>query len=81
MGAKEKLHSQYRRILHFIRLAHVAKEMPHGTLWAVGIMEDGPFARVVLPQPNGGYTGGYSEAYAECPAEALRIALAKGTPA
>lgn len=77
MTSKEKLFAQYRRILHFIQLAHVAKEMPEGTLWAVGIMEDGPFARLVLPQPNGGYTGGYVEAYADTPAEAVKAALDK----
>lgn len=35
-----------------------------GTLWAVGSMEDGPFARLCWPQPDGGFTGGYFEAEA-----------------
>lgn len=36
--------------------------MPTHTLWASGLMEDGPFCRVIAPMPNGGYVGGYSEA-------------------
>lgn len=31
------------------------------TLWAVGDMEEGPFARLCWPQPDGGYSGGYVE--------------------
>lgn len=33
-------------------------------LWAHGSMEDGPFARLCWPQPNGGFVGGYVEANA-----------------
>ena len=65
----------YQRALDLWRLLQALLEIPRHTLWCVGNMEEGPFARLVLPQPNGGYTGGYSEAYADTPAEAVRIAL------
>ena len=32
--------------------------------WAVGSMEEGPFARLCWPMPNGSYVGGYVEASA-----------------
>lgn len=34
-------------------------------LWAHGRMEEGPFARLCWPMPNGGYVGGYFEAKAK----------------
>ena len=40
-------------------------------LWVVGSMEDGPFARLVWPQKDGGFSGGYIEAAAATPALAL----------
>jgi hypothetical protein len=33
-------------------------------LWAHGSMEDGPFARLCWPMPDGGFVGGYHEAFA-----------------
>jgi len=33
--------------------------LPKKTLWTAGHMEDGPFARIVVPQSDGGYVGGY----------------------
>lgn len=45
-----------------------------GTLWAVGSMEEGPFARLCWPQPDGGYVGGYHEASAATAPLALCIA-------
>lgn len=33
-------------------------------LWAHGSMEEGPFARLCWPMPNGGFVGGYVEASA-----------------
>ncbi len=33
-------------------------------LWAHGSMEDGPFARLCWPQPDGSFVGGYVEAFA-----------------
>jgi hypothetical protein len=33
-------------------------------LWAIGDMEEGPFARLCWPQPNGGFDGGYVEVMA-----------------
>jgi hypothetical protein len=59
-------------------LAVALCEMPAGTLWCVGSMEDGPFARLCWPMPDGGYTGGYVEAEANTPAAALYAALDKG---
>lgn len=35
--------------------------MARGTLWAVGSMEDGPFARLCHPMPDGTFVGGYVE--------------------
>ncbi len=32
-------------------------------LWAHGSMEDGPFARLCWPQPDGTFSGGYVEAH------------------
>lgn len=46
-------------------------------LWAVGCMEDGPFARLCWPQPGGSFVGGYFEVYAATPAIALCIAALK----
>jgi hypothetical protein len=37
-------------------------------------MEDGPFARLVLPNPDGTYSGGYREAYADTPSAAVEKA-------
>lgn len=34
-------------------------------MWAHGSMEEGPFARLCWPMPNGGYVGGYFEAKAK----------------
>lgn len=36
--------------------------VPEGALWAIGDMEEGPFARLVCRNPDGGFTGGYVEA-------------------
>lgn len=44
-------------------------------LYAVGSMEDGPFARVIWPQPDGSYVGGYFEATAAHPSLALLAAI------
>jgi hypothetical protein len=49
---------------------------PH-TLWCVGSMEEGPFARIVWPQPDGGYSGGYYESTAPTAALALCAAALK----
>lgn len=43
-------------------------------LWAIGSMEEGPFARVCWPMPDGGYAGGYQEAKAATVPIALCIA-------
>lgn len=67
----------WQNLLNHVRLHHVLIKLPRHTLWAVGSMEDGPFARLILPNQNGGYTGGYGEAYADTPAEAVAAALAK----
>jgi hypothetical protein len=54
------------------------------TLWAVGSMEEGPFARLCWPQPNGTYIGGYHEATAAsaplaiCAAALRALAKEKG---
>lgn len=52
-----------------------------GTLWAVGSMEDGPFARLVWPQKDGGYIGGYFEATAATAPLALCIAALRANVA
>lgn len=52
-----------------------------GTLWVVGDMEDGPFARLVIPQPDGGYVGGYVEAKAKTTELALCIAALRARDA
>jgi hypothetical protein len=61
-----------------LELARALSAMPRGTLWCVGSMEDGPFARICYPMPGGGYGGGYCEGNGDTPADALRDALAKG---
>jgi hypothetical protein len=43
-------------------------------LWAVGSMEEGPFARLCWPQPDGGFTGGYFEGQAETVPLAICVA-------
>jgi hypothetical protein len=58
----------------FERLSLVLARLPDHTLWCVGSMEEGPFARLILPNPDGSYTGGYREAFAETPAEAVEKA-------
>jgi hypothetical protein len=65
--------------LRIFDLALALSDLPHGTLWCVGSMEDGPFARIVWPQPDGGYSGGYREATGETAAEALRFAAASAS--
>jgi len=51
------------------------------TLWAIGSMEDGPFARLCWPQPDGGYGGGYIETAAATPALALCAAALRARAA
>jgi hypothetical protein len=66
--------------LYMEELVLALNEMPEKTLWAVGSMEDGPFARLILPQPDGGYGGGYVESppgEAHTVPQAIRKALAK----
>ena len=46
-------------------------------LWAVGNMEDGSFARLCWPQPDGSFLDGYYNATATTPAIALCIAALK----
>lgn len=61
--------------------AHLAAAMmlrQEGSLWAVGSMEEGPFARYLWPGSNGSYVGNYAEAKAATPALALLSAIAKG---
>jgi hypothetical protein len=58
----------------FERLGLVLARLPDHTLWCVGSMEDGPFARLVVPNPDGSYSGGYREGFAETPADALEKA-------
>lgn len=50
--------------------------VPH-TLWAVGSMEDGPFARLCWPMADGTYSGGYFEATAATAELALLAAALK----
>lgn len=77
MALTEAKRKHYEKLLEFVRLANALSELPSGTLWAVGNMEEGPFARLCWPMPNGGYTGGYVEANGETPALALRAAIGK----
>jgi hypothetical protein len=56
------------------------EEIPEHTLWAIGHMEEGPFARLILPNPNGTYQGGYVESppgEARTVPQAIRFALNK----
>lgn len=57
------------------------KLLAPGTLWAVGSMEDGPFARLCWPQPNGGFVGGYFEARASTAELALCAAASRARAA
>ena len=50
-------------------------------LWCVGKMEEGPFARVLWPQPNGGYVGGLFETNEETEVGALLSALLRARAA
>lgn len=59
-------------------LVELLGELPKFTLWAVGSMEDGPFARLCWPMPNGSYVGGYVQTTGETVAEALGEAIRKG---
>lgn len=56
--------------------AALTLKAPH-TLWATGSMEEGPFARICWPQPDGSYLGGYFEAKAATPALALVAAICR----
>jgi hypothetical protein len=47
-------------------------------LWAVGEMEEGPFARVCWPMPCGGYFGGYVEGQGVTGAMSLIAAVLRG---
>ena len=40
-----------------ISLDATKEALPSGTLWAFGCMEHGPFARAVIPMPDGSYVG------------------------
>lgn len=46
-------------------------------LWATGSMEDGPFARLCWPMPDGSFLNGYFESKAATPALALCAAALK----
>jgi hypothetical protein len=48
--------------------------MAPGTLWAVGHMEDGPFARLCWPRPDSTFVGGYVETTALTAENALTAA-------
>jgi hypothetical protein len=50
-------------------------------LWCAGEMEEGPFARLCWPQPNGGFVGGYFKASARTPALALVAAALRARAA
>lgn len=66
--------------LYYQELVLALDEMPQHTLWAIGNMEEGPFARLILPNPDGTYTGGYVESppgEARTVPQAIRFALAK----
>jgi hypothetical protein len=51
--------------------------VPH-TLWAVGSMEEGPFARLCWPMPDGSYLGGYVEGHARGAALSMCAAALRG---
>ncbi len=48
--------------------------LPEHALGAVGDMEDGPFARICAPMPDGGFGGGYVESHAATVELALTLA-------
>jgi hypothetical protein len=50
---------------------------PH-MLWAIGSMEEGPFARLCWPMPDGSYLGGYVEGHARGVALSLCAAALRG---
>jgi len=45
--------------------------VPDRAMWSLANMEDGPFAQVIRPMPDGGYVGGLVSANAPTPALAL----------
>jgi hypothetical protein len=75
MSLTAKQHAYWTKRLNALRLMRAVIDLPEHTLWCVGDMEEGPFARLVLPQPNGGYVGGYVEGHGDTPAEAIASAL------
>lgn len=44
-------------------LALIEKELP-AVMWSACIMEEGPYAQVLRPMPNGGYVGGLTQSSA-----------------
>lgn len=59
-------------------LAMARRILPRATLWAVGSMEDGPFARLCWPMPDGSYLGGYVEGQAVTAELSLCAAALRG---
>ena len=46
-------------------------------MWAIGSMEDGPFARLCWPQSNGGFIGGYHQGRGSTSALSLAAACCR----
>ncbi len=55
--------------------------VPEKSLWSACDMEDGPFAQVIRPMPDGGYGGGLTSAHAATPALALTAAALRALAA
>ena len=45
--------------------------VPVKSMWSVCDMEEGPFAQVIRPMPDGGYVGGLTSSHGRAPAPAL----------
>lgn len=67
---------------HYLSSLDDAQSLLDGrALWAVGSMEDGPFARLCWPMPDGGFSGGYFEVKAAAPEFALVAAALRARAA
>jgi hypothetical protein len=66
------------RLYYTSSIEAVRQILPTRALWAIGSMEDGPFARLCWPMPCGTYSGGYIDAKGATVELALCAATMRG---
>jgi hypothetical protein len=76
-GEVEEGGTRYHPPLYSFSIDAALRLAPERSLWSVCDMEDGPYAQIIRPMPNGGFVGGLTTARGKTAALAMCAAALK----